>query len=98
MQGGLAFPWLAGIVLYGMTTDAHSFFVEHRNNADADQLSRALNPMDAAFLYGELNQLEGGMADPNRPAELASWKEWTVEDLIEYARTGRIPKSLRRVS
>ena len=82
-----------------MTNTMFQFLVLHRNQAIANQLAGALNDHEAACLYDELNQLEGGITDPTRPVELDSWKtEWSVEDLIEYARTGAVPVKFRKAS
>jgi hypothetical protein len=81
-----------------MTKDQFLFFLRKLDSGRATQLDHALNATEAAFLYDELNGLEGGIADANRPAELESWKDWAAEELIEYARTGTIPKSRQKAS
>jgi hypothetical protein len=82
-----------------MTNTTFQFLVLHRGNAVANQLAHALNDHDSAWLYDELNQVEGGIPDPERSPALDSWKtEWSAEDLIEYARTGVIPMKFRKAS
>lgn len=74
-----------------MTTDTFLFFKEHLGGVIAQKLNIALSDYESAKLYEDIIQLEGGIDDPERPPELASWKKWTVEELIEYARHGTLP-------
>ena len=67
--------------------------------AFASQVVNALNDAELAWLFDQLNQLDGGVPDPDRPAALDSWKtSWSAEDLIEYARTGNVPVKFCKAS
>jgi hypothetical protein len=82
-----------------MTNTMFQFLVLHRGPTIANQLAGALTDSESAWLYDELNQLEGGVLDQGRPAALDSWKlDWSAEDLIEYTRTGNVPTRFHRHS
>lgn len=82
-----------------MTNTLFQLLATHLGDTVANQLAGALNDVESAGLYDDLNQIEGGVNDRTRPAALDSWKtDWSAEDLIEYARTSRVPAKFRKAS